>query len=818
MTKYVALLRKAIDNRKNPVAAYRRHIYIRARLAIDMKLLEIGATESVVKQHRAMLEAAIMEIETYFISETIMNELKKSGAIAPLDKSFADGEDELDIEENYNQLNSTDSPQFNVDNTAKTTDMLHTRIRDQMPELPQQKLGVEDNRHSAMLDDGTKSRADEKNELHNPDEKRSLFTVVQNGHASNTDLGKINNKNGDAYPINKVELKTDISTSEDEQQRNIQELQRIARKGKQEPPSEVGLQRSASYHGTDEMLKDDAQPKDDKSFDVEAPSDPKATDEPGGNSERQKEHRIEEINIDNSGAIPNFSSFWDRSRDNAFEKPVENINDTDFLQEKREQPQTLERSVSTDDERHEETGLNREDRDSNPFGETLSTEVGNQEMEQTQFDEDTVPEFLKQEKSMSMNESEKSGDDTFLDMDVDTEPKNEDELGASDVSTDGTLDDYDVNQDSTNSHIPVAWANTNNSPFSNNDLAPPSKVNNSGSNLGIQTVAYVVNVSLVLFFCIVIFVVYRNYYANNTSQLPNNVNNVAFKTNNNANGKVRNTSGANKNALESLDTNTSDRDKQRQITTNELVSQQGQNNSITDDHDRDLSIDNMQDVQKEKLQSTNQDIEIENQLNQQNPVSTKTANTSTDSQVSAASSGSENVPLLSTAMLYDQLPDKKWNKISSNRVDWSILPLSLSNNENHQYVAKLDVLFAAQSLVAGVTIKKNNDKTLAASYIFEIRFKYTGTDRDKTVVDLDHIDLEMKNNSSKQDIIISKFDDNYFGSALIVDEKNQDINDQLIRKFQGINIIFTRSDNEKFFIYIDKGTAGQEAIDKVITG
>lgn len=373
----------------------------------------------------------------------------------------------------------------------------------------------------------------------------------------------------------------------------------------------------------------------------------------------------------------------------------------------------------------------------------------------------------------------------------------------------------------------MAWSNINNSVFVSDDNPVAfGKNRRKENNPGIQAIAYVVNISLVLFFCIVVFVVYRNYYANkspdivkaeNTATVKKSVGNKTTSIDE-LTKNLANVDHKEKNATEPQPEN-----KAVDVNTHEISTASVKNDSVQPDN-----------ITQNEVKTSEQPIATETTTNaddanvvqpSDSDVDQKAASNNTTQQSDTKTSSEtkettdqNDIASLSTAMLYDQKPDKKWNKLSSSRVDWTILPTSTGNNGNHQYAAKADILFAAQSLVAGVTIKKNTDKNLAASYILEIRFKYTGTEKNKTISDIDHIDLEVKNNDATQNFIISKFDDNYFASALIVDEKNKQLDDELMHAFQGINIIFSRSDNEKFFIYLDKGKAGEEAISKVIAG
>lgn len=859
MTKYVALLRKAIDNRKNPGAAYRRHIYIRARLAIDMKLLEIGATEPVVKQHRAMLEAAIMEIETYYISETIMNELKKSGAIAPLDKSFADGEDELDIEENYNQLGNNDDKHLNIDDVSATADTVRKRIRDQVEELPKPTVAMAETIAPIVQSNSDVGVTETKNDTHVASDEIQLSSSISDTQEAQTvsDIANVSDQNvnvsaeaqhhvsneqsSSAYTFGTGILKGHVQEATQSTTFKQPENTSFREENKQtfntfddrnlDKQNELKSERSSDHdlHSRNSAIHDRNIQKD---IDTEPTNERPEKQVYGG--EYSKPPHVQEINIDSNSAIPNFSAFLNFNQPVKHQSSYSNHQDHEVLEEKKnEEPSEPQVTLVNDDNGQSEINERWEGND-----EFLKSEVESEDrndvVKEGAFDEDAVPDFLRTDNhSTDMGSSHKEEKDVDRVIEekeqyVDgTYPPYEKTLTDRETYEIEPKDDYNLGEVNKDPNASVAWGNINNSVFSSDDN-PVTFGNNrrKENNPGIQAIAYVVNISLVLFFCIVVFVVYRNYYANkspdivkaeNTATVKKSVGNKTTSIDE-LTKNLANVDHTEKNATETqsenkvVDANTheistasvkNDSVQPENIAQNEAKTQEHQVVTETTTNADDANV----------VQPSDSEVDpkaASNNTTQQGDTKTSSETKETTDQNDIAS--------LSTAMLYDQKPDKKWNKVSSSRVDWTILPTSTGNNGNHQYAAKADILFAAQSLVAGVTIKKNTDKNLAASYILEIRFKYTGTEKNKTISDIDHIDLEVKNNNATQNFIISKFDDNYFASALIVDEKNKQLDDELMRAFQGINIIFSRSDNEKFFIYLDKGKAGEEAISKVIAG
>ena len=859
MTKYVALLRKAIDNRKNPGAAYRRHIYIRARLAIDMKLLEIGATEPVVKQHRAMLEAAIMEIETYYISETIMNELKKSGAIAPLDKSFADGEDELDIEDNYNQLGNNDDKHLNIDDVSTTADTVRKRIRDQVEELPKPTVAMTETVDTAEQSDSYVGITETKNDtslasadtqfLSSISETQEGQTVSEIANVSDQNVNVSaeaqhrvsNEQSSSAYNFGTGILKGHIQEAtqsttfkqpentsfreENKQTFNTFDDRNLDKQNelKSESSSDHDLHsRNTATHERDIQ----------KEIDTEETNERREKQAYGG--EYSQPPHVQEINIDSNSAIPNFSAFLNFNQPVKHQSSYSNHQDHEVLEEKKnEEPSEPELTLVNDDNGQSEINEHCEGNDGFLKSE-IESEDRNDVIKEDAFDEDAVPDFLRTDNHSTDIESshneEKDVDRVIEEKEQyveDTYQAYEKTLNDRETYEIEPKDDYNLGEVNKDSNASVAWSNINNSVFVSDDNPVAfGKNRRKENNPGIQAIAYVVNISLVLFFCIVVFVVYRNYYANkspdivkaeNTATVKKSVGNKTTSIDE-LTKNLANVDHKEKNATEPQPEN-----KAVDVNTHEISTASVKNDSVQPDN-----------ITQNEVKTSEQPIATETTTNaddanvvqpSDSDVDQKAASNNTTQQSDTKTSSEtkettdqNDIASLSTAMLYDQKPDKKWNKLSSSRVDWTILPTSTGNNGNHQYAAKADILFAAQSLVAGVTIKKNTDKNLAASYILEIRFKYTGTEKNKTISDIDHIDLEVKNNDATQNFIISKFDDNYFASALIVDEKNKQLDDELMHAFQGINIIFSRSDNEKFFIYLDKGKAGEEAISKVIAG
>lgn len=859
MTKYVALLRKAIDNRKNPGAAYRRHIYIRARLAIDMKLLEIGATEPVVKQHRAMLEAAIMEIETYYISETIMNELKKSGAIAPLDKSFADGEDELDIEDNYNQLGNNDDKHLNIDDVSATADTVRKRIRDQVEELPKQTVAMTETVASVVQSDSYVGGADTKNDTHISSSETQLSSLSPERQEGQTvsDIANVSDQNinvsaeaqlhvsneqrSSAYTFGTGILKGHVQETTQPTTFKQSDNTSFREENKQtfntfdnrnlDKQNELKSERSLNH---DLHSQNIATHERDIQKDIDTEQTNESPEKRGHGGEYTQSPHVQEINIDSNSAIPNFSAFLNFNQPVKQQSSYSNHQDHEVLEEKKnEEPSEPQVTLVNDDNGPSEINKHWEENDGFLKSE-VEIEDRNDVIKEGAFDEDAVPDFLRADNhstDMESSHKEEKDVDRVIEERVqyveDTYPTYEKTLTDRETYEIEPKDDYNLGEVNKDPNASVAWSNINNSVFAS-DENPVSFGNNrrKENNPGIQAIAYVVNISLVLFFCIVVFVVYRNYYANkspdivkaeNTATVKKSVGNKTTSIDE-LTKNLANVDHSEKNAIETQPEN-----KAADVDTHEISTASVKNDSVQPDN-----------IGQNEIKIPEQQIATETTTNaddanvvqpSDSDVDQKAASNNTTQQSDTKTSSETKEPTdqkdiasLSTAMLYDQKPDKKWNKVSSSRVDWTILPTSTGNNGNHQYAAKADILFAAQSLVAGVTIKKNTDKNLAASYILEIRFKYTGTEKNKTISDIDHIDLEVKNNNATQNFIISKFDDNYFASALIVDEKNKQLDDELMRAFQGINIIFSRSDNEKFFIYLDKGKAGEEAISKVIAG
>jgi len=858
MTKYVALLRKAIDNRKNPGAAYRRHIYIRARLAIDMKLLEIGATEPVVKQHRAMLEAAIMEIETYYISETIMNELKKSGAIAPLDKSFADGEDELDIEDNYNQLGNNDDKHFNIDDVSATADTVRKRIRDQVEELPKPAVAMAETVTSLEQSNRYVGGADTKNDKHLSSDETQLSATIpeMDKGQSVSDTANVSDKNvnvsaeaqhhvsngqsSSAYTFGTGILKGHVqeatqsttfkqaeSTSFRDESKQKFDTFDYRNSGQQ---SELKAVRSSDHdlHSRNTATYEGDIPKD-----VDTRQTNEHPEKQLNGDEHTQPPQVQEINIDSNSAIPNFSAFLNFNQSAKHQSSYNNHQDREVLEEKKNEESSEPQITLVNNDVKPETNEHWEENDGFLKSE-VETEDRDEVNKESAFDEDAVPDFLRADNHSTDTESsykEEKDVNSFIEEKeqyiADAYPAYEKTLNDQDAYEVEPKDDYNLSEVNKDPNASVAWSNINNSVFaSDGNSAAFGNNRRKENNPGIQAIAYVVNISLVLFFCIVVFVVYRNYYANKSPDIvkAENTTTVKKSAGNKATSideltkNLANVDLTEKNAIETQSEN-----KAADINTHEISTASVKNDSVQPDNNvqNDVKTSEQQ-VNTETTMNADDanvvqpsDSEVDQKVASNN--TTQQSDTKTLSETKETTDQSD-IASLSTAMLYDQKPDKKWNKVSSSRVDWTILPTSTGNNGNHQYAAKADILFAAQSLVAGVTIKKNTDKNLAASYILEIRFKYTGTEKNKTISDIDHIDLEVKNNNATQNFIISKFDDNYFASALIVDEKNKQLDDELMRAFQGLNIIFSRSDNEKFFIYLDKGKAGEEAISKVIAG
>lgn len=859
MTKYVALLRKAIDNRKNPGAAYRRHIYIRARLAIDMKLLEIGATEPVVKQHRAMLEAAIMEIETYYISETIMNELKKSGAIAPLDKSFADGEDELDIEDNYNQLGNNDDKHLNIDDVSATADTVRKRIRDQVEELPKQTVAMTETVASVVQSDSYVGGADTKNDTHISSSETQLSSLSPERQEGQTvsDIANVSDQNinvsaeaqlhvsneqrSSAYTFGTGILKGHVQETTQPTTFKQSDNTSFREENKQtfntfdnrnlDKQNELKSERSLNH---DLHTQNIATHERDIQKDIDTEQTNESPEKRGHGGEYTQSPHVQEINIDSNSAIPNFSAFLNFNQPVKQQSSYSNHQDHEVLEEKKnEEPSEPQVALVNDDNGPSEINKHWEENDGFLKSED-EIEDRNDVIKEGAFDEDAVPDFLRADNHSTDIESshkEEKDVDRVIEEKVqyveDTYPTYEKTLTDRETYEIEPKDDYNLGEVNKDPNASVAWSNINNSVFASDENSVSFGNNRrKENNPGIQAIAYVVNISLVLFFCIVVFVVYRNYYANkspdivkaeNTATVKKSVGNKTTSIDE-LTKNLANVDHSEKNAIETQPEN-----KATDVDTHEISTASVKNDSVQPDN-----------IGQNEIKIPEQQIATETTTNaddanvvqpSDSDVDQKAASNNTTQQSDTKTSSETKEPTdqndiasLSTAMLYDQKPDKKWNKVSSSRVDWTILPTSTGNNGNHQYAAKADILFAAQSLVAGVTIKKNTDKNLAASYILEIRFKYTGTEKNKTISDIDHIDLEVKNNNATQNFIISKFDDNYFASALIVDEKNKQLDDELMRAFQGINIIFSRSDNEKFFIYLDKGKAGEEAISKVIAG
>lgn len=859
MTKYVALLRKAIDNRKNPGAAYRRHIYIRARLAIDMKLLEIGATEPVVKQHRAMLEAAIMEIETYYISETIMNELKKSGAIAPLDKSFADGEDELDIEDNYNQLGNNDDKHLNIDDVSATADTVRKRIRDQVEELPKQTVAMTETVASVVQSDSYVGGADTKNDTHISSSETQLSSLSPERQEGQTvsDIANVSDQNinvsaeaqlhvsneqrSSAYTFGTGILKGHVQETTQPTTFKQSDNTSFREENKQtfntfdnrnlDKQNELKSERSLNH---DLHTQNIATHERDIQKDIDTEQTNESPEKRGHGGEYTQSPHVQEINIDSNSAIPNFSAFLNFNQPVKQQSSYSNHQDHEVLEEKKnEEPSEPQVALVNDDNGPSEINKHWEENDGFLKSED-EIEDRNDVIKEGAFDEDAVPDFLRADNHSTDIESshkEEKDVDRVIEEKVqyveDTYPTYEKTLTDRETYEIEPKDDYNLGEVNKDPNASVAWSNINNSVFASDENSVSFGNNRrKENNPGIQAIAYVVNISLVLFFCIVVFVVYRNYYANkspdivkaeNTATVKKSVGNKTTSIDE-LTKNLANVDHSEKNAIETQPEN-----KATDVDTHEISTASVKNDSVQPDN-----------IGQNEIKIPEQQIATETTTNaddanvvqpSDSDVDQKAASNNTTQQSDTKTSSETKEPTdqndiasLSTAMLYDQKPDKKWNKVSSSRVDWTILSTSTGNNGNHQYAAKADILFAAQSLVAGVTIKKNTDKNLAASYILEIRFKYTGTEKNKTISDIDHIDLEVKNNNATQNFIISKFDDNYFASALIVDEKNKQLDDELMRAFQGINIIFSRSDNEKFFIYLDKGKAGEEAISKVIAG
>lgn len=866
MTKYVALLRKAIDNRKNPGAAYRRHIYIRARLAIDMKLLEIGATEPVVKQHRAMLEAAIMEIETYYISETIMNELKKSGAIAPLDKSFADGEDELDIEDNYNQLGNNDDKHLNIDDVSATADTVRKRIRDQVEELPKPTVSMEETVASIEQSNSYIGEASTKNDTHISTVETQLSSSIPETHKgqgvpdnanisdNNANISDnnvnvsveaqhhvTNEQNGSAYTFGTGILKGHVQ--EATQYTTFKQPENTSFGDENKKKFDTFNDRNSGKQGelkAERSSDDELRSRNTTTYerDIQKDVDTRQTNERPDKQVHEDEYtqppQVQEINIDSNSAIPNFSAFLNFNQPAKHQSSYNSHQDREILEEKKNEASSEPQvALVNDNNAQPEINEHREEDDGFLKSE-VETEDRDEVIKVSAFDEDAVPDFLRADSQPTNRQSsykEEVDVDGVIEEKIeyveDTYPTYEKALNHQDAYDVEPKDDYNLGEVNKDPNASVAWSNINNSVFASDDNSVAFGNNRrKENNPGIQAIAYVVNISLVLFFCIVVFVVYRNYYANKSpdmvkaeniatvkKSISNKTTSIDELTKNLASVDY---SGKNETEIQpenkAVDVDTheistasvkNDRDQPDNIGQNEVKTpeQQIATETTTNAEDANVVQPNDNDVDQ-KAESNN------NLLKSDTKTSPETKETIDKTDIAS----------LSTAMLYDQKPDKKWNKVSSSRVDWTILPTSTGSNGNHQYAAKADILFAAQSLVAGVTIKKNTDKNLAASYILEIRFKYTGTEKNKTISDIDHIDLEVKNNNATQNFIISKFDDNYFASALIVDEKNKQLDDELMRAFQGINIIFSRSDNEKFFIYLDKGKAGEEAISKVIAG
>lgn len=859
MTKYVALLRKAIDNRKNPGAAYRRHIYIRARLAIDMKLLEIGATEPVVKQHRAMLEAAIMEIETYYISETIMNELKKSGAIAPLDKSFADGEDELDIEDNYNQLGNNDDKHLNIDDVSATADTVRKRIRDQVEELPKQTVAMTETVASVVQSDSYVGGADTKNDTHISSSETQLSSLSPERQEGQTvsDIANVSDQNinvsaeaqlhvsneqrSSAYTFGTGILKGHVQETTQPTTFKQSDNTSFREENKQtfntfdnrnlDKQNELKSERSLNH---DLHSQNIATHERDIQKDIDTEQTNESPEKRGHGGEYTQSPHVQEINIDSNSAIPNFSAFLNFNQPVKQQSSYSNHQDHEVLEEKKnEEPSEPQVALVNDDNGPSEINKHWEENDGFLKSED-EIEDRNDVIKEGAFDEDAVPDFLRADNHSTDIESshkEEKDVDRVIEEKVqyveDTYPTYEKTLTDRETYEIEPKDDYNLGEVNKDPNASVAWSNINNSVFASDENSVSFGNNRrKENNPGIQAIAYVVNISLVLFFCIVVFVVYRNYYANKSPDIvkAENTANVKKSVGNKTTSideltkNLANVDHSEKNAIETQPEN-----KATDVDTHEISTASVKNDSVQPDNigQNEIKIPEQQIATETTtnaddanvVQPSDSDVDqkaASNNITQQSDTKTSSETKEPTDQNDIAS--------LSTAMLYDQKPDKKWNKVSSSRVDWTILPTSTGNNGNHQYAAKADILFAAQSLVAGVTIKKNTDKNLAASYILEIRFKYTGTEKNKTISDIDHIDLEVKNNNATQNFIISKFDDNYFASALIVDEKNKQLDDELMRAFQGINIIFSRSDNEKFFIYLDKGKAGDEAISKVIAG
>ncbi|MHC5308253.1 hypothetical protein [Bartonella sp. LJL80] len=802
MTKYVALLKKAIAHRQNPTASFRRHIYIKARLAIDMKLLEVEAAEPVVKQHRAMLEKAIMDIETYYISETIMSELKKSGAIAPLDKSFADVEDELDIEDNFDQLDAvaerhikTNHP--TLSSPATHANPVHQRVRDEMDGLPKANFGQQKNTAEVV------SHSQQNSSDSTPAIRAESFVKPVSATPDKSMRNGSKDESGEQFSAALQQLKMQTSrrfenTVEVAAQKNVQQSE-----VKAQPQSLSSVNRPLNEKTGHTVEKTQIER-----------NEILQTNPDGAYQEQKPKRPVEDFSIDSDSAIPNFSLQTDNMyaafgapsayRSNPYPQNL-NRNREDSRSAQSEVKKTEEQPPVAED---------TEDREPSPFDQIASLDALPAEEKTRGSDEGALPEFLKQPHSDVKQASNKEEGSKLNPQTVRIEIQNEVNETAERFPAE-SIDNqcYPANDDrrpnkeaQTEQTISVA-TNADNR-HGRQRLRDDKKVR---SFFNIEKIAYVVNGTIILFLCIVAYFIFSMLFGTDQRDTP------ATKIADNA---IQTTDG--KKPLQPSDVAkgkviTSKSDFRLLADGSEVSAQQ--THIARDDAFMNKTSEPRKSESKTEFEKTSATDDLNALLSDDTPYTsslTEAASATTANAEQTTDTAKSAAPALSTAMLYDWGADKKWHKLASAQVNWSVLPLTTNAAGIREYAAKSDTLFAGQSLVAGIIIKRNHDKNLNATYMMELRFKYTGSDREKVIADIEHIDLETSDKASKQNFIISKFDDNYFGAALLIDNVQVNSIDELMQQFQGINIIMQRSDGQKYFIYIDKGETGNNALQKVI--
>ncbi|WP_245256524.1 hypothetical protein [Bartonella tamiae] len=840
-----------------------------------------------------------MEIETFYISETIMGELKKSGAIAPLDKSFYNNTNEFDIEDNFQKLDEVAEKYIKAKDNETLLSSKTDRMKAQLEGAEDRSVTEQKSSYESQLkSDLTSKSAFSTNSLtekFQPETVSSsakkydddkIFTQKQMSHDHS--LAEESHTMNDSLNTVKAHENKDVSTYSQQETRSSPTIH-IREHGdfdiefaeKSDPYFKYKVAKttnknaqltdlkhcvkSAVVINEDHTLKEQSAYVNDlitnkhvynvksvhnstpiahsrhakidivsiKQFNDEQPWKVSQNTQQDNSVNRQYENLEEQkFYIDSDSAIPNFSI--QRYKEPSPKNDTQDINSysmnsyenqtnesDDHKDTKNQELQESENGQLNNDVQTKVSQNSRQDQDLHPFDTgALSNKILEQDSIVTTNNVSEAAPLVHEKEPRTYDQNSTFHEDPLLNDIIKSE---EDAVLATEKAVEEEffpLADYHENEDEKKNFFVTEGAinDINSSVLENTQIYDNNITKKSDRLLRVENVAYVFYALISLFVVFSIYFIVKLYSGNGNLKTS-----VALSYQ--SGGESGKNFSQSQQKIAKIENHAYNNDAVNftNVQHNDTINDNGQKQIQTY---MPAQVNNGEGVQH--FAQTHNEPEVffnapfthiaANEQNTSQFLAVPHSSVDLTAEQSSTTEKTQLISALSTAMLYDQTEDKKWNKISSSQVNWSGIPLLVSAAGRREYTAKSDTLFADQNLAADITFKKNHDKNLAASYIIELRFKYTEPDQNKFVTEIDHIDLETNKIFLNQNIVVSKFDDNYFAAAILFDQNIMNNDTELMKIFEGINIIFTNSENKKFFIYIDKGITGTEVIEKLIEG